>query len=58
MNQLLPIAAYGTFPAAFTAVYVVGAIVAIGLGIFAVKKANAISLDNLRAKNLQEDEDA
>jgi hypothetical protein len=44
----LPLAAAGTFPVAFTAVYIVGAIAAFGIGFYAVKKArevNAASVD-------------
>lgn len=55
MVQYLPIAAFGDFPAAFAAVYVVGGIAAVAIGLMAVKKGKAINLENLRAENLKED---
>jgi hypothetical protein len=42
-----PLAAAGTFPAAFTAVYIVGAIAAFGIGFYAVKKAREVNAESV-----------
>jgi hypothetical protein len=55
MVQYLPLAAFGDLPTTFVAVYAVGGIAAVAIGLMAVKKAKAINLENLRAENLKED---
>ena len=42
------LAAAGSFPAAFTAVYVLGAVAAFGIGFAALKKAREVNAENLQ----------
>jgi hypothetical protein len=44
----------GNFPAAFTAVYVVGAIAAFGIGFFAVKKAREVNIASFEEREEEE----
>jgi hypothetical protein len=44
----------GSFPAAFTAVYVVGAIAAFGIGFFAVKKAREVNIASFEEREEKE----
>jgi hypothetical protein len=41
-----PLATVGDFPAAFAAVYVLGAIAAFGIGFHALKKAREVNAEN------------
>jgi hypothetical protein len=44
----------GNFPAAFTAVYVVGAIAAFGIGFYAVRKAREVNIASFEEKEEKE----
>ncbi len=49
------IAVAGSFPAAFAAVYVVGAIAAFGIGFYAVKKAREVNNANFEQEDARPD---
>jgi hypothetical protein len=49
------VAVAGSFPAAFTAVYVVGAIAAFGIGFYAVKKAREVNNANFEQEDARKD---
>jgi hypothetical protein len=53
-----PLAAAGTFPAAFTAVYIVGAIAAFGIGFYAVKKAREVNAESVDQRLLGDEDEA
>jgi hypothetical protein len=42
------------FPVAFTAVYIVGAVAAVGIGVLALKKARSVQINSAQTDN-QED---
>jgi hypothetical protein len=51
-----PLAAAGTFPAAFTAVYVFGGIAAFAVGFFALKKAREVNASSAEQRELESDD--
>lgn len=52
MNMSL-LAVVGDFPAAFAAVYVVGAIAAFGIGFMALKKAREVNAETMQQDDQQ-----
>ncbi len=52
-----PLAAAGAFPVAFTAVYIVGAIAAFGIGFYAVKKAREVNAESVNQRVLPDDDE-
>jgi hypothetical protein len=52
-----PLAAAGTFPVAFTAVYLVGAIAALGIGFYAVKKAREVNAESVDQRVLRDEDE-
>jgi hypothetical protein len=49
------LAVVGNFPAAFTAVYVVGAIAAFGIGFYAVRKAREVNIASFEEREDKEE---
>jgi hypothetical protein len=46
-NLVFPAIALGNFPWAFTAVYILGAVAALGIGLSAIKRAREVNIEQM-----------